>query len=128
MMQMILICGLPNAGKTTYSARYGHVLHLDDFLKDGSVYPLCHKTVSDMTGDLCVEGIYGTKLQRIDLIKSCHQPYKICIWLKTPLGVCLERSKTARSSGIVMAHYNRFQPPTLDEGWDEIIIVRGKNE
>lgn len=126
MMQMILICGLPNAGKTTYSARYDNVVHLDDFLKDGSVYPLCQKALSEMTGDVCVEGIYGRKQQRISLIQSCEkQPYKICIWLKTPLHVCLERSKTARSRSIVMAHYNRFQPPTLDEGWDEIIIVRG---
>ena len=27
---MILICGIPNAGKTTYSQRYSDVIHFDE--------------------------------------------------------------------------------------------------
>ena len=50
-----------------------------------------------------------------------------CIWLDTPLEICLDRERNGRkrSDHLVIWANDEFEPPTLDEGWDEIIIIRG---
>ena len=78
---------------------------------------------------MCVEGVYNTIKERKTLLDSVkHQDKKICIWLDTPLEECIEREKNYRKRpiGIVHAHYRSFEPPTLDEGWDEIIVIKGE--
>lgn len=122
---MTLICGIPNAGKTTYSSRYESVIHFDDFHNS---FEKCNKAVARVSGDVCVEGVYNSVRRRKELLEACgHQDRKVCIWIDTPYEECLrrERSYRKRSCGIVHAHYKGFEPPTLAEGWDEIIIKRG---
>ena len=122
---LTLICGIPNAGKTTYSARYDNVMHLDDAFGQ-TRYDLCNKFASQAEGDVCVEGAYNQIWQRKALIEACqHQSPKVCIWLDTPLEECLEREQNGRKRtlAIIHIHHNAFEPPTLEEGWDEIIRI-----
>lgn len=120
---LTLICGIPNAGKTTFSAKYGNVIHLDDF---SGLVAQCNRTAAKVVGDVCVEGVYGTAESRRCLLQACqHQTPKICIWLDTDVDTCRDREKhyRKRTTTLVTIHHKRFEPPTLDEGWDEIIRI-----
>ena len=123
---LTLICGLPNAGKTTYSKRYKDVLHLDD-MPVRQQFEICRERASQIKGDVVVEGVYVTAEDRKALLEACkdNSP-KVCIWLDTSLEECLEREKKYRKRpmSIVTCHHKMLQPPTYDEGWDEIIIER----
>ena len=121
---LTLICGIPSAGKTTYSSRYDNVIHYDAYHRNCHI---CNHAVSRIQGDVCVEGVYNTIEERKKLLDSAkHQDKKICIWLDTPLEECLEREKNSRKRmpSIILKYHERMQPPTLDEGWDEVIVVR----
>jgi len=122
---MILIMGYPNAGKTTFSKRYQNVLHLDDFGK--SKFKKCNEAVTQADHDVVVDGIYNTVRRRIQLLESCKTKHKrICIWLDTPIEECIQREHRCRLRGdaVVKKNAQMFEPPTLSEGWDEIIIIK----
>ena len=123
---MIMICGIPNAGKTTYSKQYDNVVHLDEI--SGSTHKrhdICREIVSK--GDVVIEGVFGTKRFRRELISLCPQNVrKTCIWLDTPVDECLRREQAYRKrpNSIVLLHAKAFEEPTYDEGWDEIIRIK----
>ena len=122
---LTLICGLPNAGKTTYSAQYDDVIHFDDIFN----YQKCNLQCwhdSQIGRDVCVEGVYGEADERIRLLKACqNQSPKVCIWLDVSLEESIEREKNGRKRPFVpmYLHHVTFEPPTLEEGWDEIIRI-----
>ena len=123
-MMLYLICGLPNAGKTTYSNKFESVLHYDDisrlsFAERNEIYR--------NTDAECIEGIYNTIKSRKNILECVKETDKrVCIWIDTPLEICLERERNYRHrpEQMVKHSYDAFQPPTYDEGWDEIIVVR----
>ena len=123
---MVVIIGIPNAGKTTYSRRYDGVVHYDDLnLTTRQRYE--HFNALAKQGNAVFEGVFGSKNRRVELVASCPEgEKKVCVWLDTSLTVCLERERTGRMRGdhIVLSHARTFEPPTYDEGWDEIIIER----
>ena len=47
---------------------------------------------------------------------------KKCIFINTPLEICLSRCDNGRKENIVKYMFNVFEPPTKEECWDEIII------
>lgn len=117
----MLIIGLPNAGKTTYSQRFKNVLHYDEImiLPKEERYELYRKAE-------IIEGIFNTRKSReIVLSLWTDKKRKTCIWIDTPVDVCREREDRCRPTAIVAIHAKRFEPPTFEEGWDEIIIVDG---
>lgn len=122
---LTLICGIPNAGKTTYSAQYDNVIHLDDANDCRQCNAQCG-IASRVNEDICVEGVYNQAWQRKALIEACqNQSPKVCIWLDTPLEECLERERNGRNRVLatVRLHHKILEPPTYDEGWDEIIRI-----
>lgn len=111
-----LICGYPRAGKTTYSQKYDNVIHLDTVKGYmGSRYRGVYKVVSETDGDVVVEGVFGRVKERTELLKA-YKGKKVCIWLDTPLEVREKREGYIK-------HRDYFEPPTLEEGWDEIIKI-----
>lgn len=121
---VILICGLPRAGKTTYSKRFEkdyRVLHLDDYGGNINGHMRCNRR-ADALKDVVIEGVYNRAEWRKSLIIPHGDSYKKCIWLDTPIEV-----KRSRHGYSPHCEYD-FEPPTLDEGWDEIIIIRGDDE
>lgn len=123
---LTLICGIPNAGKTTYSLRYDNVIHFDDVTRKGGQFENCNRMASEVDGDVVVEGVYNSVKRRKQLLEACkHQDKKICIWLDTEVDECVEREKNYRKRPIslVHAHHRSLEPPTLDEGWDEVIRI-----
>lgn len=124
---MILIIGIPNAGKTTYSGRYEDVVHFDD-IWSRSIYQHLAEMISK-NNEIVIEGVLGNAEKRKMLV-SCSTARNVCIWLDTPMEECLERERNGRkrSEHLVIWSSEEFEPPTLSEGWDEIVIVRGNNE
>lgn len=129
---MILIIGIPNAGKTTYSNQFKNVIHFDDIphTTDEEWYNRCDLIVKEANDDVVVEGIYNRAKRRKKLLEICKdKPIKKCIWIDTDVNECIKRENRDRSINIVKGHYALFQSPTYDEGWDEIYIIRnGKKE
>lgn len=125
---LTLICGIPNAGKTTYSQRYDNVIHLDDMPK-ASQFDRCKQLASQTSGDVVVEGVYVTSKKRKELVKACaDKSPRVCIWLDTPLEECRERERKYRNRPMMLVdkHNEILEAPTLDEGWDEIIVIKGE--
>ena len=126
-----LICGRCNAGKTTYSMRFDDVIHLDLVARSGRErYPKILELVSQRTDDVVVDGVYEKTEYRTDLINAYKGNGTRCIWLDTPVEIIAERSIPRCARSHVKPHGfiaipRHFDEPTLDEGWDEIIIIRG---
>lgn len=123
-----LICGLPNAGKTTYSHRYANVIHYDDVIAPKGMHPLqvlC-EMVSDVD-DVCVEGVFITSHERKRIAQAYSGTQKVCIWLNTPLEECIKRENRNRATCLINSCNALFQPPTYSEGWDEIIVIGENN-
>lgn len=112
----ILICGVSGAGKTTYSKRFKDVIHLDDYIGK-----YCYQKVKEVAenNDYVVEGIYNKVHLRKELLEIKKDKYKKCIFID----VSKETLKKRR-----MFAYPQFEPPTLNEGWDEILIIRDNEE
>lgn len=124
---LTLICGLPNAGKTTYSSKYNTVIHFDDCPRKGDQYANCNRRASRVKGDVCVEGVYNSARRRKELLQACaHQDRKVCIWLDTDVDECVRREKEYRKRPIclVLSHNKTLEPPTLEEGWDEVVVIK----
>lgn len=119
---MIVIIGLPNAGKTTYSNRFTDVLHYDDISKYSRAE---REDIYRSFQGNCIEGIYNSKQSRERLL-SCLEDNsrKVCVWIDTPEDECIRRENRGRDSHLVKSHAKTFEPPTLDEGWDEIITIK----
>jgi Shikimate kinase len=122
-LDLIVVIGLPNAGKTTYSERFTDVLHYDEISKYSraereDIYRSFHGN--------CIEGIYNSKQSRERLL-SCLEDNsrKVCVWIDTTEDECIRRENRGRPSRLVSLHAETFEPPTLDEGWDEIIRLQG---
>lgn len=124
----LIICGLPNAGKTSYSTQYDNSIHYDELkLTTRQRYEqICEIARTD--SNAVVEGVFGERKRRTEIVEACHSNggKAICVWIDTPVEVCLERERNYRNrpDWLVLAHAKAFEPPTLDEGWDEILIVR----
>ena len=114
---LILICGLPRAGKTTLSKAFENdftVIHLDSC----GTYRLnryLHVNAKAGTDEnIVVDGVYNRACQRIALLRAYKGDYTKCIWMDTPT----ERKKTR--DGYSARCELEFEPPTYDEGWNEI--------
>lgn len=115
---LLLICGLPRTGKTTLSEQYDNeiVIHLDN---TNNLYFGVERAVRDMDGDVVVDGVYSKALNRRRLLREYRgDGPKKCIWLDIPFEV---RSKRKNFIGF---REEGFEPPTYEEGWDEIEIIR----
>lgn len=119
-----LICGRSRAGKTTYSQQFDDVVHLDDY--GSNCYERVAEVVAQKQCDVVVDGVYNTSERRTTLLCAYHGGgEKTCIWLDTPHEV-IESRFFWRWKPIDMPQL--FEPPTLDEGWDEIVIIRGDDD
>lgn len=126
---MTLVCGLPNAGKTTYTERFERVVHFDDIRARtvSEQYEKCNQAAAKAGGEICVEGVYNTRTRRAALLEAVKdQPGpKICVLIETPVDECLRREARfrRRNAGVVLYQARIFERPTYEEGWDKIITI-----
>jgi hypothetical protein len=111
---LTLICGLPRAGKTTFSQRFKDVIHLDN----SGAYHGVLRRLQHKRGDVIIEGVYDKRGYREQLIRTYKGEHFRCIWLDTPTD--MKRNRRGFGKGCMFP----FEPPTYSEGWDEIVIIR----
>ena len=117
---LMLICGTPNAGKTTYSSRFDNALHLDEIGTTDKVIG----EMKQIDGDVVVEGYFGNAESRRK-VRSAYGGEARCVFIDISVEESIKREKRNRHEAILRNASRFFEPPTLDEGWDEIIIIRG---
>lgn len=138
-MTLYVLCGIPGSGKTTISTQLAQeqeaklysydVIRRDSKL--GSFNDICTLIYQYINTDLFdgFDVVYDApnhKLKyRKDILNtisdvSCK---KICVVLLTPFEECLKRNanREARLPEFLLHDmYNKFEFPTLEEGWDDI--------
>lgn len=77
-------------------------------------------------GKVVVDSVYPEKRQREQLIQSVNdiECQKTLVYMTTPLEECIKRNRQRPNplpDFVVESIHKTFEPPTLDEGWDEII-------
>lgn len=112
-----LICGKSRSGKTTFAQRYKDVIHLDNYGRPPESYAKLLPKVAKLAGDLTIEGIFDTAELRRQLLDAYQGRGSVCIWINTPQEVIDGRYFRPPTKP------HTFEPPSLDEGWDEIIII-----
>lgn len=117
-----MICGLPNAGKTTFSKQYKDALHQDDI---GTMDNIIN-AINQIDGDVVIEGYFGTCDERKRVISAYNGNAK-CIFIDISVEESIRRENRNRHPQMLKNASKFFEPPTLNEGWDEIIIIRGEN-
>lgn len=127
---LILICGRSRAGKTTYAERFSEVLHLDDFGKYPKSIQPCIDKVKSIKTDLIIDGIFEAAYQREELLRAYSgSGERICIWIDTEIetiGIRMFGSK--KYANKVLELMIPFEPPTYNEGWNEIYILHKNDE
>ena len=102
------------------------MIHLDEIGLPWERYAKVNEKVAGTNKDVVVEGIYNHADLRADLVKAYKGDYAKCIWLNPPKHIVEEHAKK-RKIPITKYHMN-FEPPTYDEGWDEIIIIEDNHD
>ncbi len=120
---MILICGRSRAGKTTYSKQFENVIHQDSFY--GNLLERYQQVCDRVTDDSVVDGIFHTAESRKMLLSKCNNAHNTCIYVDTPLNVIALRMTHGKTDDISRVIPTDFEQPTYEEGWDEIITVKG---
>lgn len=140
-MKITMICGLPGAGKTTLARTMSSengtaVVGYDECLTE--CVPLLLKNqmrhadvinvVIEKIREILVAGkdvIYdavNTNVKKrkkvLDAVQDISGIEIACIYVDTPLDICITRG----GKPIAQAFARSFEPPTEDEGFDEIIV------
>ena len=140
MTKCYIMCGPPGSGKTTFSEQKAEeeqirLIHFDTL--PGALAPnTVNITRQQMWFDIINELRAGnsiicddinskikTRKELLDLIKKipCR---KILVVMSTPLEECLKRNakrKFRLPDFVVRGSFEKFEEPTLEEGWDEIL-------
>lgn len=143
-MFIYILCGLPASGKTTFSQQLAiehsaKLYHYDEFKKGSKpqdskqTHQRLYKQIAQdlLDGHNVVLDDLHTRLEWREPLLSALQDIpckKILIVMTTPLEECVRRNAQrqgrARLPDFVIYHLNsRYQPPSLEEGWDDIQYV-----
>jgi tRNA uridine 5-carbamoylmethylation protein Kti12 len=136
----IVLCGIPGSGKTTLSKKlvqtYTAQLYSYDQIRSENKLKSSHEIrtqiLSSIANDLQNNFnvilddsniLMNSRIEVLEAIKGC-KCNKVLIVLTTPLNKCLYRNanRKNRLPDWVIEHMRRkYQPPSLEEGWDEIL-------
>lgn len=148
---LILLCGIPGSGKTTYAEKYieehpGTVhlssdkirkeLHGDESIQDnpGEVFGIMQKRAIvglDFGYSVLYDATNMTRKDRAGIITACPKFAKIeCHIIWAPIKTCIERDATRKRTvgkEVIDRMLKRFQAVYYDEGIDEIKVVLPDN-
>lgn len=146
-VKLIILCGIPGSGKTTYAQNYikehGGIHLSSDLIRkelygDESiqgnpqeVFSLMQKRAIDTLNDghdIVYDATNITRKDRSGIISLCPKFVQIeCHIVWAPIAACIERDASRERTvgkAVIDKMLKRFQPPFVDEGIDEIKIVR----
>lgn len=146
--KLIILCGPPGSGKTTYATKYieehpdtVHLssdrirkeLHGDESVQDnpGEVFAIMQKRATtglDFGYSVIYDATSMTRKDRAGIIALCPKFAKIeCHIIWAPIETCIERDAARERTvgkAVIDKMLKRFQAPYYDEGIDEIKIIR----
>lgn len=145
---LILLCGIPGSGKTTYAEKYieehpGAVhlssdgirkeLHGDESIQDnpGEVFAIMQKRAIaglDFGYDVIYDATNMTRKDRAGIIASCPKFARIeCHIVWAPISYCIYRDEFMRKrtvgKAVIDKMLKRFQAPWYDEGFHDIKVI-----
>ena len=135
MHNLFVMCGSAGAGKTTMSKILEHKHNAVRYSFD-EMHCIRHRELipyiidSLKTGkNVVVDALYDKAKFRQELLQATNQLgcKRILVYVNTELAECINRNlnrETQLPVFIIESIYHTFEPPNLDEGWDEIIEVR----
>lgn len=132
MQKLYVVCGSAGSGKSTFSKRnaeeYDMVRYSFDELgcfQHKELVPYIIEALQN-EGNVIVDALF-TRISQRKLILEATKDInckRILIYMDTPLEECLRRNAQRPNplpDFMVRDIYNSIEPPTLDEGWDEIL-------
>lgn len=134
------MCGIQGSGKTTLSKQLAVAqnasLYCYDALPKGhwsnNVHPVMYECIAQDLKDgktVVCDDLHTTRVMRKQLLDALHgaECLKVLHVMQTPLDVCLERNRQRNCNEgklpdwALLRCHDKYEPPTLDEGWDEIV-------
>lgn len=139
-MAIYVLCGIPGSGKSTLAKKiakeYNAKLYIFDELP-GAHNPQTTKQVhqqmwssifEDLSNgyDVICDDLHTTVEWRNNILSTISniKCKKILVVMNTPLEECLKRNVNRLAclpDFVLYDLYNKYESPTLNEGWDEII-------
>lgn len=141
---IVVFCGLPASGKTTLSTQLANeykikLYQYDEFKKDlksqnsRQIHQRLYSLIVEdlLTGcDVMLDDLYTCLEWRRSLLETIKDIpcKKILIVMTTPFEECIRRNSQrqgqSRLPDFIIKHlHGRYQPPSLDEGWDDILFI-----
>jgi hypothetical protein len=104
-----VVCGVQGAGKTRWIKENGAT-----FVEPAIVFDAAHARACDRAGAVAQARRFSCRL--------------ICIWVRSPLEVALLRNRARPQDQVVPDEvvrlvFDTFEPPTLEEGFDEVLPI-----
>jgi AAA domain-containing protein len=104
-----LVCGVQGSGKTRWTKE-----NEATFTEPALVFDAAHARVSDRAAALAQARRFGCRI--------------VCIWIRCPLDVALMRNRARPADQVVPDEvvqlvFNTFEPPTVEEGFDEVLEI-----
>lgn len=134
---IFVLCAPSGAGKTTFShqlvKQYNAARYSFDEMKCFKHSDLIEPIIESFNKgkSVVVDALYSKIKFRKELLQAIKDIdcERILIYVNTPLEECIRRNAGRENplpEFIVKDIYSRFERPTLDEGWDEIIYYKGE--
>ena len=144
---LIVMCGLPSSGKSTYAnylTESGHFacvstdqvrkeLYGDENIQGNGkeVFATAFKhlrTYGQFKNNCVFDATNITPRARRKVIQECRKYYDliICKYIDTPLDVCLQRNSQRERvvpKEVILRMYNNFTMPSREEGFDYVDII-----
>ena len=135
MIALYVMCGVPGSGKSTFSRKLAEERGLERFSFDEMrcfrleefLRPAVEAIRNGKSVILDTTNLRANVRKKVLQVAGDIQCRKVMVYMDTSLEQCLYRNahREARLQDcIVESTYRSLQKPTLDEGWDEIIIVK----
>jgi tRNA uridine 5-carbamoylmethylation protein Kti12 len=132
MTNLIVFCGIPASGKTTLSKQVAEEYRANRYsfdemrcLQHKELIPFIKQSLKDGNNTV-VDSTYTLKRARTDLLEAIKDINckKTLISMSTPLEECIHRNKQRKypvPQHLIETISSSMQPPSIDEGWDEIL-------
>ena len=137
---LYVMVGLPGSGKSTYAKTLGCPIVSSDAVRaelygdesiQGSaheVFNIVHKRINDYlhAGKSCVYDATNLSIKNRNPWPNIPECRKVAVVVDTPYAQCLERNATRKRKvpeNVIARMAKKFQMPTAEEGFDEVLIV-----
>jgi tRNA uridine 5-carbamoylmethylation protein Kti12 len=131
-INLIVFCGIPASGKTTLSKQLTKQYNANRYsfdemgcLRHKELIPhILHSLIEG--NNTIVDSTYTLRRARTDLLEAIKDINckKTLISMSTPLDECIRRNKQRKypvPQHLIETISSSMQPPSIDEGWDEIL-------